>query len=322
MKTIIAHEIRLALTFFLLLFLAGRIGLLLHEFGGHALTCRLLGGRITEYSLFLFGGGRVHYDWALSTVIGSIPAALFVQLSGIAVELAVGIPLAVLALRRISSPFVNRLLAATAGVLIVHALFYLVISAYYGSGDGTVLFALLQGGSRRAFLISTFCMTVSSAFLVSYAFSPATRGWIAVRSRKLRTVLIVMGVVSAALLHGALTIGEKIIVKDTAYAELKLSQHSRLMAEELSEFVAGYARENGSEPDPESIAAIKKALKAKYRQFPIEVPLGIAVLLAFIAGFFLSTHRAEDHHSPVTWKEVGVLGAFSGFVAVIILMAS
>lgn len=314
----IKQLLKLSLLFFFLLFLAGRIGLLLHEFGGHALSWRMLGGGITDYTLFLFGGGRVH-GWAPATAGASALSALFVQLSGIAVELAVGIPLALLALFRGTHPFIKTLFAATSGVLIVHSLFYLVICAYYGSGDGALLFTLLQGSVRKFFLVLAFSLTILGAFLVSYAFSPATRNWVISHSRKQRSALIISGVLGAVLLHGVLTVGERVILKDRTYAELKMPVNIRLMHEESAEFIATYTRAHGREPSKEQIAAFRMALEEKYRQFPMEIPLGMAVLAAFAAGFFLSMRR-DDDCNPAGWKDVGLSGALSVSVAVFILI--
>ena len=311
MKNFVRQDVKLSLFFFLLLFLAGRIGLFLHEFAGHALSWRLLGGRLADFSLFVFGGGRVHYGWTPATLNLSTFSMLFALLSGIAVELAVGIPLALLAVFSRATRATKALFAATSSVLIVHSLFYLVICTYYGSRDGAVLFTVLQGGTRQVFLALTFGLTIVGAFLVSYAFSPTVRSWVVGRSSKQRVVLIILGMFGAVLLHGTLTVSEQVIVKDKIYAEIKTAENVRLKEKELAEFVAKYTEEHRREPEQEHVAVVENELEEKYWQFPIEIPLAIAIVIAFVAGFFLSVRKDHGEASPVVWKDIGLLGCFS-----------
>jgi uncharacterized integral membrane protein len=319
-KEVLRQHFKLSLFFFLLLFLAGRIGLFLHEFAGHALFWRLIGGRLTEFSLFVFGGGWVHYGWTPSTADASVFSLRLVELSGLTVELVAGVLLAVFAIIWNTNRSIRGLFAAASSVLIVHSLFYLVISTYYGCGDGRGLFAVLQGGIRQAFLFLTFCLTVAGAFLVSYAFSPAVRSWGGDCSSKKRVLVIVVCAFAAALLHGTLTIGEQIVVKDEVYAEIKTPENVRLKEEELSEYISAYTEEHGREPDQKNVGVVENELEQKYWQFPIEIPLGIAVLAAFIGGFFLPGRRDHDEPSPVAWKDIALLGCFSVSTVVLILV--
>lgn len=314
------HCIKLSLFLFWLLFLSGRIGLFLHEFAGHALFCRLMGGRLAEFSLFVFGGGRVHCSHAPSTVNLSVSSLLAVDLSGMAVELAVGVLLAILSIIVNTSQLIRALLASASSVLIVHSLFYLTICAYYGSGDGTLLFAILQGFIRQLFLSLIFGLTVAGAFLVSYAFSPIVRSWAIDYPLKKGFLTILGCALGAAMLHGALTVGEQIVIQDKVYDEIKTSQNVKLKEEELSGYIAGYTQEHGRAPDQELMAMVDNELERKYWQFPIEIPLGIAIVAAFVAGFFFSKRRDDDDPSPVAWKDVILLGSFSIVVAILILI--
>ncbi len=314
------QSIRLSLFFFFLLFLSGRIGLFLHEFAGHALFRRLIGGKLTEFSLFVFGGGRVHYGYTPATANLSFPSLLVVDLSGIAVELVAGILIAMLAIFLKTNRSVKGLFVATSSVLTVHSLFYFVICTYYGSGDGRVLFAVLQGSVRQTVLLLTFSLTVAGAFLVSYAFSPTVKSWTIEESSKKRVLMIVLCAFIAAVLHGTFTVCEQVIVKDKIYTEIKTSENARLKKSELAEFIADYTEKHGIEPNPEHVAVVANELEEKYRQFPIEIPLGIAIIAAFIAGFFLSRRRNGDEPGPVTWKDIALLSCFSVMVAALILI--
>jgi hypothetical protein len=322
MNSFIKQNIRFSLFFFFLLFLSGRIGLFLHEFAGHAFSWRLIGGKLTEYSLFVFGGGWVTYGWTPSTANASRLSLLFVELSGMAVELLSGAFLAVLAIFWNIPRFIRALFAAASSVLIVHSLFYLVMCTYYGSGDGAVLFTVLRGGVRQAFLFFTFGLTVAGAFLVSYAFSPALRSWTLDGSSKKHAPVIVLCAFAAALLHGLLTVGEQIVAKDKVYARIKTSENVRLKEEELSRFIADYWEKHGRIPGRERTVVVENELEQKYRQFPIEIPLGIAAAAAFIAGFFFPGRRDCTEPDPVVWKDIGLLGGFAVLAVALILIVN
>lgn len=316
----ITKSIKLSLFFFWLLFLSGRVGLFLHEFAGHALLCKLMGGRFAGFSLFVFGGGRVQCDQAPAAAHQAAFSVLAFDLSGIAVELAVGVLLAmVLIYSKARRPF-RLLLASTSSVLIVHALFYLTISAYYGSGDGHHLFAILKGFYRPLFISLTFGLAVASAFLVACAFAPTAKSWVAGDSPKRSKLTILVCAFCAAMLHGALTVGEQIVSHDNAYKEIKRPESVKLKQKKISEFVAGYTQEHGKVPDLALLSNVKDELEQKYWQFPIEFPLGIAIALAFVSGFLFSKPRDNENTYPVRWRHVVFLGGFSIVVAIVILI--
>lgn len=322
MRNLLKQSLWLSLFFFLLLFLSGRIGLFLHEFAGHALVWRLLGGKLAGFSLFLFGGGIVHFDSSPASVDLSISSLLVVDLSGMGIELLTGALLAVLAILLNINRTMKALLVSASSVLIVHSLFYLVLCAYYGSGDGRLLSSLLHGTIRQAFLFVAFGLTIAGSFVVSYTFSPAVRSWVIGCSFKKRILVIGLSVFCAGLLHATLTVGERTMVKDKKYEGMKTSQNDRFKEEELSKFITAYMKEHGREPDEEQIALVENELEKKYHQFPIEIPLGIAIATAFIAGFFLSKRRDYDSPNPMVWKDIVLLSGPSGLLAVLILVAN
>jgi len=320
MKALVKQSFTLSIFFFLLLFLSGRTGLLLHEFAGHTFSWHLLGGNISEFRLFLFGGGRVHYEW--TPAVANLPEAsiLFVQLSGISVELATGLLLGWLAQSVNASRPINALLIATASLLLVHSFFYLFVCAYYGYGDGVLLFKGLQGNVRLGFLFIAFSSTIGAAFLVSFFFSPVVRSWLAERNPKKQLVVVVLSGLVAVLLHGTFTLGEQIWMKDTVYAGIKTPEKVRWKEKELQQFILHYKQEQGREPEKDEIAFVAKELEKKYSQFPIELPLGGSVLAALILGFHYSRERNPDRAFPVTLKENALLGSVSVLAAILILL--
>ncbi len=315
------QHIRLSLFFFFLLFLSGRIGLFLHEFMGHALFWRMLGGGLGGFRLFVFGGGWVCFAPLPAGTNPSFFSRLLVELGGIAVELLVGV-LLILMLRFVTANrSVRGLMAATSAVLIVHSLFYLFTGTYYGAGDGHTLFYVLPEGVRQVFLSLIFALTAGGAFFVSHGFSPLLRSWTGDLFPRKRTLLIFSCALVAALMHGTLTFGERVLLRDSGYEGLKTPTNVHLMGKELSEIIAKYKAKYGREPDEAYIAAVKKKLREKYWQFPMKIPLVIAIVAAFIAGYFLSGRRYFNNKaSPVVWKEIIPLGCFSAFAIVLILL--
>lgn len=312
--------IKLTIFFFLIGFLAGRIGMLLHEFCGHVLAWRLLGGGIDGFRLFVFGGGWVRYGGRLPAVHASTLPMLFVQLSGIAVELAGGMALAVFAAVRVRDGIVRTLCSATSAVLIVHAPFYLVTCSYYGSGDGAGLFDMLQGDTRTVFVAVAFVLTVLGAFIVARVFSPVARYWAGGRTSRQGIALVVLSVLGAAMLHGLATAAEQLVVQDGVYADIKTPVSERLKQEELVRRLAGYTRRAGGAPDGACIDGLKKELDEKYWRFPIEIPLGVAVAAAFLAGFMMSQSVERTKAGLIGWNELGRLVALSASAVVLIVL--
>lgn len=320
-KTIYIREfVKLSLFMFFLLFLSGRAGLLLHEFAGHALSWRLFDGNITDFRLFLFGGGWVQYARTTETLTLSHLAMIIVQLSGIAAELAAGSIFAFLALFLKTTRLAKALFYALSSVLLVHGLFYLVICTYYGSGDGRIIFNLFNGNVRHGFLVLTSCLTVGGAFFVSFKFSPAVKGWVVDFLSKNRSFLLIISVVAAAMLHSGLNFAERIFVNDRVYAGMKTSVNDRLKQEKLAEFIETYAEKYGREANQEEISAFAETLENKYGQFPIGPPLAFAVCVAFLGGFLLSGDENNDAPNPIKWKDNLILGSIS-LLTVVLIMA-
>src|SRR5262249_37559689 len=85
-------------------------GLLLHEFGGHALSATLFACGIDGHNLTLFGHGLVHYP---SCARWTTASTLITEWSGLTVTIAVGLA-ALLFGRRRHTPLARLLLALVA----------------------------------------------------------------------------------------------------------------------------------------------------------------------------------------------------------------
>ncbi len=84
--------------------------------------------------------------------------------------------------------------------------------------------------------------------------------------------------------------------------------------------MAEYIKEYRRSPDQEQLRDVEKVLGKKYRQFPVDIFLGMGIVAASLFGYFKSKRKEYEDSNPVTWKEIAQLGIFSGLVASLILI--
>jgi hypothetical protein len=129
------------LLFFAWGFVMHTTGLLLHEFGGHALAAVIFGCGITGYDLTFFGHGVVHYyrceRWTDATVLVADWAGLFVTI-------AAGLGAAYLLRRKGLSPLTRLLVAQVAFFFLLGQLGYMTSGGFhdlYDPGRTSKIFA-------------------------------------------------------------------------------------------------------------------------------------------------------------------------------------
>src|SRR5579884_945516 len=93
-----------------------RLGLVLHELGGHGGMALALGGSITEVKLFWFAGGWIRYR-----VDTGATGLLAIACGGMAIETVLGLALW-LGVR--GTTLGSRLVRAAGGAVLVHASWY------------------------------------------------------------------------------------------------------------------------------------------------------------------------------------------------------
>jgi hypothetical protein len=262
--------VRLGLVMFLVGLATSRIGVLVHEFVGHGALAHALGGTVNDYHLFLFGGGYVRYtgraDW-------SGVEQVLVSMGGIVLELGVGAAALVVGLR-LPRPSVGALMVlGFAAATIVHGLFYLATGTHHGYGDGWRLHHLL--GSHRIWLVAGAAVAVL-----------ATGAWFAARIAELvepwlperRPLAALAGaVLLAATAHGALTIVELRWQARAQYQAAMTPESTRRVTRALAEF-------QKTPRTAEQVAAARRALERRYRSFPLRPVLGVALVIAVLAG--------------------------------------
>jgi hypothetical protein len=294
---------RLALALFAALLLSSRLGLLAHELLGHGGVARLLGLDVSDWSFFVFGGGRVAV-----TAGGDAAANLVVQLGGIVCELIVAAAAAAACWFGRRRSLGLTMLWALLGT---HALFYFASGLSDGHGDGILLYRLL-GRARWWLVVPTALASLTVGFLAAGALARAAAALLPAMSLRRTAAFTLTCALAAGGLHAALTLGELELVRDARYAELMASEGERLARRQLA------AEEVIRPMDQAGAARRLSVLRAQHPDPGIMVPLGIALGLVIALGAALTLRRAQPRGSPIrlTWL---LLAAAASLAAVIAL---
>ena len=273
-----AAGLRLAALLFLLGLATSRVGLLLHELGGHGGAAAAAGCRVTELRLFLFGGGWIGYD---CPPLAPAPG-LAIDLGGIALELTLG-ALAIGWARRRAGAL--PLAATLAGWLFVlHGLFYLVTGVHYGMGDGRRLHGLL--GAARGPLVA-----VGSVALAAGSFAAATAlvhrlaAWLPASGASARTATLAAAALVAAAGHGVLMRAEQAWRADPVYAATFEPEHERAVAEHMRTFEQERPRTSTE------LATRRRVLVERHAPFPLTPLLAASMTIAAFAGIVRVARR-------------------------------
>ena len=152
------------------LILSTRFGAFFHEFIGHGLMAEFFGGTFEAFQITLFAGGKAYFYGNFSKT-----ASLCVSMGGIAVNLIIGIvALIVIQKRKLSFSFI-LFGVFLAGVNILSQVQYLILGAYYQSGDPgclvkypAALFLAWTGGLVALAWFSLYIMRLFFRFQNTY----------------------------------------------------------------------------------------------------------------------------------------------------------
>lgn len=273
-----------------------RVGLVVHELGGHGGTAVAFGGEITDFRLFWFAGGWIQYHFDTPT-----PTALLViSLGGIAVQLVIGAALWLLLAR--GDSLARRLGRGAGGALVIHAGWYFATGLWHGYGDGTLAYRAV-GDARYPIAILVGLGTCAVAFavarLVLGALAASLPG-----SRNAR----IAGVIVAALLAGGiqagLALGEVAVRGDSTYGAIMKPERERMIAREL----AAWQRTQQRPITDAERAAQERAIADRHHREPPFAPLLAVLLLAAVA---VGAARARPAADPLRWRHVAIAGAIA-----------
>jgi hypothetical protein len=273
---------RLVALLFLVGLTASRVGVVVHELGGHYAVARAFGCSLTALRLFLFGGGYV--DYVCGGPLGHAQQ-LAIDLGGIAVQAAAGALLA-LAARRVRDPFARLVAAGMAALFVLHALYYLVTGVHYGVGDGRALHVLAARG-RGTWVAAGTAALLALCFALMRRLAAMLAPWLLAGGALRRAGLAAAAMVLAGALHGAGFLVEQRIVAEAEYAASFKPQPEIVAERELRRFEAERPR------SPDEIRARRDALAREHAVFPLRAVLAIAVPIAAFAGLFAALRRGE-----------------------------
>jgi len=262
-----------------------RWGLIGHEVVAHGGVALAAGAEITQVKLFWFAGGWIRYTLPEP----SLTATVAIMMSGIALEIVVGLGLWFLA----RGESLGRKLVRSVGIgLLIHATWYLAVGTFHGFGDGLLLYRNLEDGPRVAIAVAAGISTCVATFVGARAItSPLARTISGSTKRR------VVGFTIAALLgggvHAALTIGELKLQRDPTYAKVMQPERDRQVAIELQQWERTQAA-RGVAPDPAAERAERLRLEREHRGFPFVFVLAGLTLLAAIAGIVKSRGGVEE----------------------------
>jgi hypothetical protein len=284
---------RLVTLLFLVGLTASRVGVVVHELGGHWGVARAFGCSLTGLRLYLFGGGLVDY------ACGPLSPAqhLAIDLGGIAVQALAGAGLA-LVVRRVRDPFARLLVASLAALFVLHALYYLVTGVHYGVGDGRALHVLAADG-RGAWVAAGSAALVGLCFALTRRLAATIAPWIPGEGAVGRAAVAAAAMVLAGALHGAGFAIEQHVLAEREYAAAFVPQPQIAAERELRRFEAERPR------SADEVRTERRAIEREHALFPLRPALAIALPLAAFAGL-LAALRGEAP-SPARGAPPGAL---------------
>jgi len=306
---------RLTAAFFLIGLATSRLSLVLHELVGHGGAAVLMGGRLVDYRLFLFGGGWVRTE--SSGPQRDAAFAIAVSMAGIALEIAAAaaaLAIAARLRRRRAAPLAQLALVGFATADLLHAGFYFAVGTYHGFGDGRALHAAL--GAARAWLVWPSAIGVAfAAFLLARRLTRLTFGWVAARSRAGRALALISATLVAALAHGALTWSERRMTGDAIYSRIMQPEGERRLEREVARRAAEARRQGGALGEDE-LAALRSELERRERRLPLGAILAGALVLACGFGVWrgLASSSGDDEREARAppWRALARLAAAAG----------
>lgn len=264
-----------------------RLGLVLHELGGHGLAAVLAGGEVADLHFYTFGGGWISYAGTRGWGRGAVVA---VSMAGIAIELVVAAGLAIVVARRGRRDLAATGILAAALGLALHAGFYLAAGTADGFGDGAPLHRAL-GGARWVVVAPVALALAVLAFAGGRRIGSELRGVLPAASRGRHAVILAAALAGAGAVHAGLVAGELALRPSPTYQRVMATARDRAIADDVARWQADAARA-GREPTPAEREAARRAAAARHRGIRVGPPLAIALAAAAAAGLLTAPRRA------------------------------
>jgi len=260
---------------------ASRLGLIVHELGGHGGFAIVQGGEITDLRLFWFAGGWIGYSLDEPTAAGMLAASM----GGLIVELVLGGALWFglarsdrLATKAKQTRLGIRIIRGIGAALVAHAWWYFATGTWHGYGDGLPSHRAF-GDARYPVAIAAGLVTCVVAFgcarLVLGAFTAVLPG------RHRIGVAIAMAV--SAVVLAAPAVVEVRVRGDSRYGTIMKREGDRLAERELIAWQREMKR-RGTTIDQTVRATEARRLAERHRQPPFMPVLAVLVAVAIALG--------------------------------------
>ncbi len=299
---------RLSLLAFLIGMVTTRLGLVIHEFVGHAATAALVGSDITGYHLFWFGGGYVGYSRAEPFSLGE---GLFVALGGLVLEIVLGI-VCLLWARKLRRGSIAHMGVLGFGVgHLVHSLHYLAGGTFHGYGDPWILYREL--GGNRVFvacaLASIMCVL---GFVLARHMAGVLRGLLGRHGTRAQLLIVIGAVVTAGAALAALAFGEQALTPNKSYKATFKSVSQRKVDYGVRRYRVLVKRKRGTAPSKAELAKVRRSLKRKHKTFPFMPVISVCLVLSVLAGVVLARPRVVDDAAMPSLPSQRWLAAVAG----------
>lgn len=285
---------------------ASRVGLVVHELGGHGGFAVAQGGEINALKLFWFAGGWINYSIEDPTAAG----AMLASMGGLVVELVLGGALWIglaRADRRATDAGSTRLgiriLRGAGAAIVGHAGWYFATGTWHGFGDGLPTYRAL-GDARYPIAIAAGVLTCAVAFACARLVFGA---FVAVVPGTRRIVGVVVAGLTAAMLLGVPVAIELSMRADTRYGAIIRPEAERLAEREAAAWQREMQR-RGTTIDREAREAEARRLAARHREPPFLPVLAVLVAAAVVLGAW----RARGAAGAVLTGRLLILGAAVG----------
>ena len=269
---------QLSLLFLAIALATSRFTLVLHEIVGHGAMVEAVGADVVRYHLFWFAGGFIEFtrDEPYTTAENM---AIF--LGGIGLEMILGAAAFVFARFTRPGSIARLVLFGYAGIVLVHAGYYLTAGTYHGFGDGQVLYHYF--GDDRLYLI----LPVTAALLwATHAMARHLVAHIRLRLPEKTRPTLVVGVAAlvAAGGHAGLSFGELAIRPDPTYHLTMRHQSARDVERQLAEYIRAIESQRGQAPQRHELVEHQRELRRKFSDFPFAKVLVFFLALALLSG--------------------------------------
>ena len=291
-----------------------RVGLVVHELGGHGGAATALGAEVDDVRLFWFAGGWIHYGRGTAW---TLPASVTVQLAGIAIQLVLGTILVAVGSRR-DGWLRIALIGAGAGWL-VHGAAYLAIGSWHGYGDGLLVHRAL-GDAKAAVAIPAGALAVAVAFLAARALAGPLAASVPARRRAHRLAAVAIAVATAGGIHAGLARAELAIRADPTYGAIMRHERDRAIDRELAAWLA--AQRAHGPVDPQALAAERDALERAHRTFPFGPILIVAIAAAGVAGAVVRRAAAPRPVRALTVRTLSVAAIAAALALALVVAAA